>query len=344
MYEKNGEKYFVVDGHVHFWDGSPDNWRNVHGQQFIECFYDYHAALSPEEEKWTFEKFHTITEEGLIKDLFTDGHVDKAILQPTHLTDFYKEGFNTTERVNELAKKHPDKLIANGAYDPRNGERGLDEFERMHEKYNFKGVKLYTAEWKGESKGWDLRDEWSRRYLDKVSELGIKNVHIHKGPTIRPLNKDAFNVDDVDDVASDYTHLNFIVEHCGLPRLEDFCWIAVQEPNVYAGLAVAIPFIHTRPRYFAEIMGELMYWVGEDRTCFASDYGIWTPAWLLDRFTDFQIPEDMQSEYGTISTDAKKKILGLNMAKLYDIDVPVDLNITEPEDEGVLLTEGATTN
>jgi hypothetical protein len=25
VYEKDGEKYFVVDGHVHYWDTSPDN-------------------------------------------------------------------------------------------------------------------------------------------------------------------------------------------------------------------------------------------------------------------------------------------------------------------------------
>ena len=48
-----------------------------------------------------------------------------------------------------------------------------------------------------------------------------------------------------------FQDLNFIVEHCGLPRLDDFCWIATQETNVYAGIAVALPFIHSRPAYFA---------------------------------------------------------------------------------------------
>jgi predicted TIM-barrel fold metal-dependent hydrolase len=45
-------------------------------------------------------------------------------------------------------------------------------------------------------------------------------------------------VADVDDVASAFPGLRFIVEHVGLPRLEDFCWIATREPNVYGGLAV----------------------------------------------------------------------------------------------------------
>ena len=340
MYEKDGEKYFVVDEHIHFWDASPENWKNVHGQQFIECFHDYQTALSPDEYKWPVEDFYAYSEERILHDLFEVGYVDKAIFQPTYLMDFYKSGFNTTEQDGELAEKHPDKFIVNGAFDPRDGENGLVALEKLIDRWNLKGVKLYTAEWKGESKGWDLREDWSKRYLEKCLELGVKNIHVHKGPTIRPLNKDAFNVDDVDEVASEFTDLNFIVEHIGLPRLEDFCWIATQEPNVYGGLAVAIPFIHSRPRYFAQIMGELLYWIGEDRIMFASDYAIWQPKWLVEQFVDFQIPEDMQSEYGTITTDMKKKILGLNAANLYDIEVPEELQIVaEMAGSGAQLSE-----
>ena len=158
---------------------------------------------------------------------------------------------------------------------------------------NLQGVKLYTAEWYGDSRGWKLDDPWSRRYLEECLELGIKNIHVHKGPTIWPLDRDAFDVADIDKVATDYTELNFIVEHVGLPRLEDFCWIATQEPNVYGGLAVAMPFIHSRPKYFAQIIGELLYWIGEDRILFSSDYALWTPKWLVEKFVDFQIPADM---------------------------------------------------
>ena len=340
MYEKDGEKYFVVDEHIHFWDARPENWKNVHGQQFIECFHDYQTALSPDEYKWPIEEFYTQTEEKILHDLFEVGYADKAIFQPTYLTDFYKDGFNTTEQDGELVEKHPDKFIVNGAFDPRDGERGMGPFEELVEKWNLKGVKLYTAEWKGDSKGWDLRDDWSKRYLEKCLELGVKNIHVHKGPTIRPLNRDAFDVADVDEVASEFTDLNFVVEHVGLPRLEDFCWIATQEPNVYGGLAVAIPFMHTRPRYFAQIIGELLYWLGEDRIMFASDYAIWQPKWLVEQFVDFQIPEDMQGEYGTITTDMKKKILGLNAARLYDIEVPEELQIVaEMAGSGAVLSE-----
>ena len=210
---------------------------------------------------------------------------------------------------------------------------GLDQLRLDAAKYGLKGVKLYTAEWHGESRGWKLDDPWAYRYFEACRELGIKNIHVHKGPTIRPLDRDAFDVADVDHVATDFTDLNFVVEHCGLPRLEDFCWIATQEPNVYGGLAVAMPFIHTRPKYFAQIMGELLYWIGEDRIHFSSDYALWTPRWLIEAFVDFNIPEDL-GEYAQITTEQKKKILGLNAAKLYDIPVPDELQLPDADETG----------
>jgi predicted TIM-barrel fold metal-dependent hydrolase len=143
----------------------------------------------------------------------------------------------------------------------------------------------------------------------------------------------------VDHAATAFPNLNFIVEHCGLPRLEDFCWIGTQEPNVYGGLAVAMPFIFSRPRYFAQIVGELCYWLGDDRIVFASDYALWQPKWLVEMFVDFQIPEDMQSELGTISDDQKAKFLGLNAAALYGIEVPPKMRVSEDREQVAIGSE-----
>ncbi|GAB7388173.1 amidohydrolase family protein [Bacillaceae bacterium] len=319
---KDGEEIFVIDSHIHFWDGSPANQKNVHGAQFIGCFYDYHRNLSPKEYVWPRETFVKYEMEKMVDDLFVKGHVDIAIFQPTYLTDFYHQGFNTTERNAQAAKRYPGRFIVNGAFDPRDGEKGLEYLHELVETYGIKGVKLYTAEWKGDSKGYKLSDPMTYKYLEKCRELGIRNIHIHKGPTITPLNRDAFDVADVDDVASAFPDLNFIVEHVGLPRLEDFCWIATQEANVYGGLAVAMPFIHSRPRYFAEIISELLYWLDEDRLLFGSDYAIWEPKWLIEKFIEFELPEDIRQETGVeLTLPVKKKILGENAAKLYGIDI-----------------------
>ena len=174
----------------------------------------------------------------------------------------------------------------------------------------------------GSSKGYKLSDDWAQRYLEESQKLGIKNIHVHKGPTILPLNRDAFDVADIDEAATNFPELNFIVEHCGLPRLDDFCWIAVQEPNVYGGLAVALPFIHSRPDYFNQVISELLFWLGPDRLLYGSDYAIWSPKWMIEKFMAHELPDNIKKDKGVdLNLDAKRKILGLNAARLYDIDV-----------------------
>ena len=72
MYEKDGEKYFIVDSHLHFWDASPENW--VKGQEqyakgWIECFHAY-QGLGPPETHWTIEHFQKYSVEDFEKDVF----------------------------------------------------------------------------------------------------------------------------------------------------------------------------------------------------------------------------------------------------------------------------------
>ena len=206
--------------------------------------------------------------------------------------------------------------------------RACGSSRRTRAKFGLKGVKLYTAEWNSGSRGYKLDNPICEPFFEKLIELGIKNVHVHKGPTIWPLDKDAFDVADVDKVATRYQELNFIVEHVGLPRIEDFCFMATQERNVYAGLAVVIGgLMHARPRFFAKVMGELMFWVGEDKMLFGADYAIWEPKWQVEGLVDWDYPDETYSDYPAFTTESKKKILGLNAAKLYDVEVPQELQL-----------------
>jgi uncharacterized protein len=332
MYEKNGEKYFIVDGHCHFWDASPANW--VSGQEqyakgWIECFHAY-MGLAPADTHWPLDKFMKYSEDDLVKDMFEDAGTDVGVFQSTYLKEWYTTGFNTVEKNAELAAKYPGKLIVNGRFDPREGEAGLRQLEEDAKKYNLQGAKLYTAEWYKGSRGWRLDDEMCKPFYEKCKELGVKNLHVHKGPTIWPLDKDAFDPVDVDQAATDNPELNFIIEHSGIPRIEDFCFMAVQEPNVYAGLAVVIGgLMHARPRFFAKVMGELLFWVGEDKMLFGSDYAIWEPKWQIDGFLDWNYPDDpAYSDYPEVTDVTKRKILGLNAAALYGIEVPAEFQLS----------------
>jgi predicted TIM-barrel fold metal-dependent hydrolase len=330
MYEKDGEQYFIVDSHLHFWDASPENW--VPGQEdyakgWISCFHDY-QSLGPPETHDTIEKFRLQTADDFEQEVFVNGKVDFGILESTYLRDWYTKGFNDIEQNAKLLERFPSKLRVNGRFDPRDGEAGLRQLEQDAKTYDLKGVKLYTAEWKGSSRGWKLDDPTAVPFFEKLLELGIHNVHVHKGPTIWPLDKDAFDVADVDRVATSYPTLNFIVEHVGLPRIEDFCYMATQEPNVYAGLSVVTgALMHARPRFFAKVMGELLFWVGEDKMLFGSDYGIWTPQWQIEGLLDWDYPDATFDDFPRWTDAGKRKILGLNAARLYDIPVPEHLQL-----------------
>ena len=190
-------------------------------------------------------------------DLFEDGYVDVAIFQPTYLTDFYVHGFNTTEQDGAWPRSIRTASSSTGLR--TRGRRGrARQARRLAERWQLKGVKLYTAEWRGDSKGWKLSDPWAYRYLEKCAGARHQEHPRAQGPDHLPAEPGRVRRRRRGRRGLAFSDLNFIVEHVGLPRLEDFCWIATQEPNVYGGLAVAMPFIHTRPRYLAQIIGELL--------------------------------------------------------------------------------------
>ena len=92
--------------------------------------------------------------------------------------------------------------------------------------------------------------------------------------------------------------------------------------NVYGGLAVALPFIHTRPRYFAEVIAELLFWVGPDKLLFGSDYAHLDAALAGRETLGLRAPRGhRQGTWRPLTDEIKEKILGLNAARLYNIDI-----------------------
>ena len=103
--------------------------------------------------------------------------------------------------------------------------------------------------------------------------------------------------------------------------------------RVYAGLAVVLAFIHNRPRWFAEVMANLLFWLGPDRIIYGTDFPIWHPHWQLDDFMAFELPEDIKEEYGVdLTPEIKQKIVGGNIARLYGIDVPATLQAIKDDE------------
>ena len=64
---------------------------------------------------------------------------------------------------------------------------------------------------------------------------------------------------------------------------------------------------------FAEILGKLLFWCGEDKIIYGSEASIFHPQWALRAFMGLLDPR------GPVRR-AKRKILGENLLRLHGID------------------------
>jgi hypothetical protein len=99
-------------------------------------------------------------------------------------------------------------------------------------------------------------------------------------------------------------------------------WQIVRFPNLYASIAATVNFISRHPRVFAETLGKMMWWCGEDKIIYGGEAPIWHPQWALEAFWNFELPADIVEDYGypPLTEQAKRKILGGNLARLHGID------------------------
>ncbi len=78
----------------------------------------------------------------------------------------------------------------------------------------------------------------------------------------------------------------------------------------------------TFPSIAAHILGQMMKYKGADNIVFGSDspwYG--SPQWQIEALWRFEIPDEMRHRYGypELTQAAKRKILGLNSARIYGL-------------------------
>ena len=197
--------------------------------------------------------------------------------------------------------------------------------ERQVKEYGAKAFKLYNVRYDyGEPFPWRMDDRRvAYPVFEKALELGVTTIGVHKGVPLGPQPIESTQAWDMDGAAANFLDINFVIFHVGLPFIDEICWQLVRFPNLYASIAATLNFIVRAPRNFAENMGKLMFWCGEDKILYGGETPIWHPRWALDAFWNFEIPEDLVTGYGypQLTTQAKKKILGGNLARLMGINV-----------------------
>ena len=70
-------------------------------------------------------------------------------------------------------------------------------------------------------------------------------------------------------------------------------------------------------------MAKLLFWCDEDKIRYGGETPFWHPRWTLEAFWNFELPEDIvqASGCGEITAQAKRKILGDNLARLHGINL-----------------------
>jgi predicted TIM-barrel fold metal-dependent hydrolase len=188
----------------------------------------------------------------------------------------------------------------------------------------------------------------------KGQKPGFNNICVHKGLTnAEPVRPEIGHPADLPKAAKDWPNLNFITYHAciqpaffmydalqdvksgklreGVPDIKwttEYAILIRPYKNTYAELGTTwASSIVTFPTVAAHLMGQLMKFMGPDRIVFGSD-SVWygSPQWQIDAMWRFQIPEDLRKKYGypELTPEAKRKILGLNSAKLYGINTKQD--------------------
>ena len=103
----------------------------------------------------------------------------------------------------------------------------------------------------------------------------------------------------------------------------EFAVLSAPFPNVYAELGTTFASsVVTFPTVWAHIIGQLLKFKGHNNIVFGSD-SLWYggPQWQIEAMWRFQIPEALQEQYGypALTEASRRKILGLNSARLYGV-------------------------
>jgi hypothetical protein len=235
------------------------------------------------------------------------------------------------------------RLLMHGQATPQIGELSarLDDMSDLVDRYPISSWKVYTHT---PARGWFLDDhdpsapQVGQAFLDRARETGVKTVSVHKGLS---GSSDFASPVDIGPAAKANPDITFVVYHSGfetaftegpadpagggVDRLVASLEANDIEPgsNVYAELGSTWFLTMRDPDQAAHVLGKLLKAVGPKRILWGTD-SIWygTPQNQIEAFRSFEISPELQDQHGypALTRAAKRRILGLNAARLYDVD------------------------
>jgi predicted TIM-barrel fold metal-dependent hydrolase len=295
--------------------------------------------------KCTAGSFDCYSAQTLAKEVFLDSDTDVAVVSalwgipnPTPI-DYAAE---SREIVAAMGGEGARALIHGGVFPNEPGE--IEAMDEKVERYRVDAWKLYP-QWGANGRGFFLdRSDEANRFFEKARRLGVRTVAVHKGVPLPRLDYDFSSPRDMGPAARANPDLTFLVYHSafeggvpegaynaadpkGVDRLiksHQDAGFRRNEGNLYAEMGSLWRYFMSRPDEAAHVMGKLLLHFGEERILWGTD-SIWygSPQDQIQAFRTFSISEEFQERYGypPLTAEAKRRIFGLNGARVYGIDV-----------------------
>jgi predicted TIM-barrel fold metal-dependent hydrolase len=327
--ERLDKKLFVMDVQMHHVDLNEYN-------DPVYCFLRFRdrdvAGGCPQ----------NLGQQNFVKEVFVDSETDVGVLSglPFGGIPIGPEAMaDTRDLVNQLAGS--ERCIAQAVCDPKfpaGTATAIDSLEHQVVDRGARALKCYTY-----SGNWRLDDEVvSYPMLAEISRLGLKLVNVHKGlPAIfAPGSPESVRLTDFPKVVRDWPELSFCAYHSGyfqpgshpqgLDGLSETLQVIESIPRkdrkrVYMEIGSSFAIALTSedgPMQAAHFIGQLLKAIGPHNILWGTDSIWWgSPQWLIDAFKTLEIPASLQEQFGypALTKKDKKRILGLNAAKLYGV-------------------------
>lgn len=294
-----------------------------------------------------------------ITQIFVQSETDVAVLSgPPNSRSLGAPSMAARAQVRELIDRLAGpRLLIHANADPERGASEVDYMAELAEQYNPSAWKVYPHEG-------DLlldSDELGAPFVEAARALGVHMVAAHRGLWDNAGYASNASPADIVRTAAAAPDINFLVYHSGYerttnenhaydPSASDHFGVdrmirALTESNlgpqdnVYAELGSTWANIMTEPEQAAHVLGKLLSALGPDRILWGTDCvynGI--PQSQIVAFRMFQIPEQMQEEFGypALTQEVKEKIFGLNAARLYGVDVDATRSEISADDVSAL--------
>lgn len=317
----------VVDAVVHPYNLAQDN-QDPLGREQLESVYAAHLLATGEEHRKfqlsREEFFADFSYDAIADSLFVESPVDLAVIHALPNLGFAKGYVTDPARAAAYRDKHPHRFRLYATVDTPVTDSAIAQLEWQVREFGVDGLKLYPAFfYDGRGEGWRLDGpDFAIPLLAAASDLGIRNVAVHKALWLPPAPRDAFNVDDFVEAPARFPEMNFQIVHGGAAFLAETAAVLARHPNLSATLESVFAYVVVRPDTFAKIMATLIRAAGVDKLLYASGTNLSHPAPLLAAFDGYEFPERVLAEYGIPQLTAadRRKILGGNALRTLRLD------------------------